>query len=138
MSELLQRATGMDVAQVEDAMKVKPDCVYIIPPNKDMSILHGTLHLLEPTAPRGLRLPIDFFFRSLAHDRQEQSIGVILSGMGSDGTLDNRIEGVVITFADITVAKRLEAQLREKQAGLEARVAEQSTKLAQHEKGVRS
>ena len=52
-----------------------------------MSILHGTLHLLDPTAPRGLRLPIDFFFRSLADARQEQSIGVILSGMGTDGTM---------------------------------------------------
>ena len=68
----------------------KPDCVYVIPPNKDMSILHGVLHLLDPVAPRGLRLPIDYFFRSLAEDQQEQSIGVILSGMGSDGTLGLR------------------------------------------------
>ncbi len=49
-----------------------------------------SLHLLEPAAPRGLRLPIDFFFRSLAADRHGQSIGVILSGMGSDGTLGLR------------------------------------------------
>src|SRR5208283_1562266 len=56
-------------------------------PNKDMSVLHGTLHLLDPTAPRGLRLPIDFFFRSLADDRKERSIGIILSGMGTDGTM---------------------------------------------------
>src|SRR5208282_2525077 len=57
------------------------------PPNKEMSILHGVLHLFEPAAPRGLRLPVDFFLRSLAEDRQERSIGVILSGMGSDGTM---------------------------------------------------
>lgn len=87
LPELLQRATGMEVFQVRDRMKVKPNCVYVIPPNKDMSILHGALHLFEPTAPRGLRLPIDFFLRSLAEDRREQSIGVILSGMGSDGTM---------------------------------------------------
>ncbi len=86
MTELLQRATPMNVTQVRDRMKVQPDCVYVIPPNKDMSILQGVLHLLEPSAPRGLRLPIDFFFRSLADDRQHLSIGVILSGMGSDGT----------------------------------------------------
>ncbi len=55
-----------------------------------MSLLHGDLHLLAPAAPRGLRLPIDFFFRSLALDQQEHSIGVILSGMGSDGTLGLR------------------------------------------------
>jgi chemotaxis methyl-accepting protein methylase len=85
--ELLQRATIMPVIQVKDRMKVKPDCVYVIPPNKDMSILHGVLHLLSPVAPRGLRLPVDFFFRSLADDRQDRSIGIILSGMGSDGTL---------------------------------------------------
>ena len=90
MPELLQRTTGMEVFQVRDLMKVKPNCVYVIPPNKDMSILHGVLHLFEPTAPRGLRLPIDFFLRSLAEDRQEHSIGVILSGMGSDGTLGLR------------------------------------------------
>ncbi|MDD5139584.1 MAG: chemotaxis protein CheB [Verrucomicrobiales bacterium] len=90
MPELLQRATGMKVIQVRDRTTVRPDCVYVIPPNKDMSILHGVLHLLEPAAPRGLRLPIDFFLRSLAQDQQERSIGVILSGMGSDGTLGLR------------------------------------------------
>ena len=90
MPELLQRTTGMKVVQVKDRTKVKPDFVYVIPPNKDMSILHGVLHLFAPAAPRGLRLPIDFFLRSLAQDRQEHSIGVILSGMGSDGTLGLR------------------------------------------------
>ena len=90
MPELLQRATGMEVFQARDRMKVKPNRVYVIPPNKDMSILHGVLHLFVPTAPRGLRLPIDFFLRSLAEDRREYSIGVILSGMGSDGTLGLR------------------------------------------------
>ena len=90
MPELLQRATRMKVIQVKDRTKVQPDCVYAIPPNKDMSILHGVLHLLDPVTPRGLRLPIDFFLRSLAQDQQELSIGVILSGMGSDGTLGLR------------------------------------------------
>lgn len=90
MPELLQRSTGMEVFQAKDRMKVQPDCVYVIPPNRDMSILHGLLYLFEPVTPRGLRLPIDFFFRSLAEDRQERSIGVILSGMGSDGTMGLR------------------------------------------------
>jgi chemotaxis methyl-accepting protein methylase len=87
MPELLQRATAMEVLQVRDRMRVKADCVYVIPPNKGMTILHGILHLFEPTVPRGLRLPIDFFLCSLAEDRQERSIGVVLSGMGADGTL---------------------------------------------------
>jgi len=90
MTELLQRATAMTVAQATNRAKVKPNHVYVIPPNKDMSLLHGALHLFAPAAPRGLRLPIDFFFRSLADDRGEESIGVILSGMGSDGTLGLR------------------------------------------------
>jgi two-component system CheB/CheR fusion protein len=61
MAELLQRGTSMKVVQVKDRTKVLPDHVYVIPPNKDMSILHGVLHLFEPAEARGLRLPIDFF-----------------------------------------------------------------------------
>ena len=86
MPELLQRTTGMKVIQAKDRTRVRPDCVYVIPPNKDMSLLHGVLHLLEPSTPRGVRLPIDFFLRSLAADQRERSVGVILSGMGTDGT----------------------------------------------------
>ncbi len=87
MPELLQRITGMKVFQAIDGVKVKPDCVYVIPPNRSLTILHDSLHLFEPLEVRGLRLPIDIFFRSLADDRQENSIGVVLSGMGSDGSL---------------------------------------------------
>jgi len=108
MPQLLQRATGMEVLQVKDRTKVRPDCVYVIPPNKDMSILHGVLHLLEPAAPRGLRLPIDFFLRSLAQDQREHSIGVILSGMGSDGTLGLRAikeEAGVVLVQEPSTAK---------------------------------
>jgi two-component system CheB/CheR fusion protein len=72
--------------QITDRQRVQPNQVYVIPPNRELSILHGVLHLLEPDAPRGRRLPIDFFLRALAADRQERAIGVILSGMGSDGT----------------------------------------------------
>ena len=90
LPELLQRSTVMPVLQAKNRMKVIPDHVYVIPPNRDLSILHDRLCLLEPIAPRGLRLPIDFFFRALADDRREHAVGVILSGMGSDGTLGLR------------------------------------------------
>jgi two-component system CheB/CheR fusion protein len=90
MPELLQRMTKMKVVQVRDRTRVRPNCVYVIPPGKEMSILRGVLHLFAPTAARGLRLPIDTFLRSLALDCQQRSIGVILSGMGSDGTLGLR------------------------------------------------
>jgi two-component system CheB/CheR fusion protein len=87
MPELLQRTTVMKVIQAADKMQVKPNHVYVIPPNKSMSVLNGSLYLFEPVESRGLRLPIDYFFRSLADDQHENSIGVILSGMGSDGSL---------------------------------------------------
>ncbi len=87
MPELLQRITTMKVTQAADGMKVKPYWVYVIPPNKSLSVLNGSLLLFEPVETRGLRLPIDFFFRSLALDRKEKSIGLVLSGMGSDGSL---------------------------------------------------
>jgi two-component system, chemotaxis family, CheB/CheR fusion protein len=90
LPELLQRITPMKVAQAENGMKIKPESVYIIPPNKDLSILHGKLKLFDPVAARGLRLPIDFFFRALADEQHERAIGVVLSGMGSDGTLGLR------------------------------------------------
>ncbi|TAL53143.1 MAG: PAS domain-containing protein, partial [Methylovulum sp.] len=90
MPELLQRTTAMAVLQAQDGMKIKPDCIYINPPNKELSLLHGTFYLLDQPGSRGLHLPIDAFFHSLAEDRLEHSIGVMLSGMGSDGTLGLR------------------------------------------------
>jgi chemotaxis methyl-accepting protein methylase/Skp family chaperone for outer membrane proteins len=106
MPELLQRATKLKVMQVKDRTKVEPNCVYVIPPNSDMSVLHGVLHLMAPAEMRGLRLPIDFFFRSLAEDQREHSVGIILSGMGSDGTLGLRAikekAGIVLVQDPVT------------------------------------
>jgi two-component system CheB/CheR fusion protein len=89
LSELVQRYTHMQVYVVEDGMRVKPGCVYIIPPNRDMALLSGKLQLLMPATAR-VRLPIDFFFRSLAADQRDRAICIILSGTGSDGTLGLR------------------------------------------------
>jgi two-component system CheB/CheR fusion protein len=90
LPELLQRVSKIKVIQVKDRMPVRLNCVYVIPPNKSMSILKGVLYLFEPIEERGLRLPIDFFLRSLADDVQERGIGIILSGMGSDGSIGLR------------------------------------------------
>jgi two-component system CheB/CheR fusion protein len=90
LTELIRHYTRMQVFEVEDGMAVRPNCAYIIPPNRDMAFLNGTLQLLEPTLPRGQRLPIDFFFRTLAQDQQERAICIVLSGTGSDGTLGVR------------------------------------------------
>lgn len=86
LSEIIRKYTTMDVFEVSDGIRVQRNCVYVIPPAYDIAYLNGTLQLLEPTAEHGKRLPIDFFFQTLAQDQHERSIGVILSGTGSDGT----------------------------------------------------
>jgi two-component system CheB/CheR fusion protein len=86
LTDLIRRYTRMEVFEVEDGMAVQPNCAYIIPPGRDMAFLNGALQLLEPSAPRGQRLPIDFFFRTLAEDQHERAICIVFSGTGSDGT----------------------------------------------------
>lgn len=87
MVELLSKHTNMQVMEVKDKTKVAKNHVYIIPPNKDMAIFNGILHLMEPFKARGFRKPIDFFFRSLADDQGDHAVGIILSGTGTEGTL---------------------------------------------------
>jgi len=90
LGDLVTRYTRMNVVAVEDGMHVSPNWVYIIPPDRDMAVLGGRLHLMAPEAPRGQRHPINFFFRSLAQDQRDRAIGVVLSGTGTDGTLGLR------------------------------------------------
>jgi two-component system, chemotaxis family, CheB/CheR fusion protein len=90
LTSLVKRYTSMDAFEVEDGMMVRPNCIYIIPSNKDIALLNGKLQLLDPVAARGQRHTIDFFFRSLARDVRERAICIVLSGTGSDGTLGVR------------------------------------------------
>jgi two-component system, chemotaxis family, CheB/CheR fusion protein len=90
MAELLAKQTEMAVAQAEEGMAVQANSVYTIPPNKFLLIKENTLHLAAAIKRDGIRMPIDFFFRSLAQDQREKAIGVLLSGSGSDGTLGIR------------------------------------------------
>ena len=87
LTEIIQRVTAMPVLEAVDQLEVEPNHVYVIPPNRNMAILHRKLQLSAPAEPRGLRMPVDFFLRSLAEDQQENAVGIILSGTGSDGTL---------------------------------------------------
>lgn len=87
MADLMSRYTPLKVFQAKDGMKVEPDHVYIIPPNRDMGMMNGNLQLIEPLEPHGLRLPINFFLNNLANDQKENSIAIIFSGYGSDGTI---------------------------------------------------
>ena len=86
LAELVRRYSPLRVFEVTDGMPVEPDCIYIIPPNRDLALVGGVLRLVEQAAPRGQRLPVDHFFRSLARDQRERAICVVLSGSGSDGT----------------------------------------------------
>lgn len=90
LADILGKYTKMEVAEAKDQMPVEANTVYTIPPNKFMSISNGTLHLTEPLNRDGVRMPIDFFLRSLAEDRHEKAICVLLSGAGSDGTMGLR------------------------------------------------
>ncbi|HEY3819568.1 MAG TPA: chemotaxis protein CheB [Polyangiaceae bacterium] len=82
LSGILGRATRMSVQPIADGMTVEKNHIYVSPPNATVAILHGVLHLM----PRSANLPIDAFFRSLAEDHGSKAVGVVLSGMGSDGT----------------------------------------------------
>lgn len=86
LSEILAQHTPMRVVQAGDRMVVEPNCVYVIPPNHHLAIREGVLLFHEAPLDHGLRLPIDFFFRSLAEDREERAICILFSGAGSDGT----------------------------------------------------
>ena len=90
LSEILGRVASIPVIEAEDQMKVQKNHVYIILPNHDIAIFNGALHLSVPEEIRGHRMPIDFFFRSLAEELEEKSIGIIFSGSGSDGTIGLR------------------------------------------------
>ncbi|EGW21069.1 chemotaxis protein CheB [Methylobacter tundripaludum] len=102
LTEILQRTTSMPVAEAQDQMRVMPNRVYVIPPNRDMTIFHGALQLSIPAEPHGQRMPIDLFLRSLAEDRAEKSIGIILSGTGTDGTLGLR---AILGAGGVTLAQ---------------------------------
>lgn len=87
LSEIIQRVTKMTVVEARDLMTIEPNHVYVIPPNQTMAVFDGSLQLSEPEEPKGQRLPIDIFLRSLADEQEEDAIAVIFSGTGTDGTL---------------------------------------------------
>jgi two-component system CheB/CheR fusion protein len=87
LPELLGKCTRMRVRPATDGVAVEPNTVYMSLPDGYLAILHGTLHIMQPDEAGLLRLPIDYFFRSLAEDQKEKAIGIVLSGTGTDGTL---------------------------------------------------
>jgi two-component system CheB/CheR fusion protein len=98
----------MPVHQIVDGMTVAPNNVYVIPPDHDLGILHGSLHLLEPPERRGLRHPIDAFFRSLALEQGDRAIGIVVSGTGTEGTVglrDIKAAGGIVLVQNPETAK---------------------------------
>lgn len=87
LGDILQGKTMMKVVEASDNIKVEANCVYVIPPNKDLSILNGHLHLFDLIPARYFRLPINDFFNALAKDQGYLAVGIVLSGMGSDGSI---------------------------------------------------
>ena len=108
LPEIIQKKTRMKVCQITDNIEIVPDQIFIIPPNKNLAIINNTLQLLDMKRPRGINLPIDTFFRSLAQDRGSMATGIILSGTGSDGTLGVRAikgEAGLVMVQDLQSAK---------------------------------
>ena len=108
MVDLLKRYTAMEICEAREGMEVKPNRVYIIPPNRDLAIANNLLLLQAPTEQHGVRHPIDFFFRSLAQDQGDRSICIVLSGTGTEGAIGLRAvkgEGGLVLAQDPKDAK---------------------------------
>ena len=105
--EILARATPLPVLEVVEGTAVKPNHIYVIPRNSEMTIAQGVLHLTQHEQPRSVNTGIDIFLRSLAADQGSNAIGVVLSGTATDGTLGlTAIKGEGgITFAQDSSAK---------------------------------
>jgi two-component system CheB/CheR fusion protein len=106
LTDLLARTTGMPVVTIESGMTISPNSVYIIPPNTDVTLENGKLHL--SARKPGLHMPIDSFFTSLAQAQGSRAIGIVLSGNASDGSQGVRmIKGDFgLTFAQDEASAR--------------------------------
>jgi two-component system, chemotaxis family, CheB/CheR fusion protein len=108
MAHVLSSHTKMSVVQVADDMQIVSNTVYVIAPDKDLTVRGGTLHLANPAESRGHRHPVDVLFRSLAADQGERTIAIILSGTGSNGTdglKEVKAAGGLILIQDPPTAK---------------------------------
>jgi two-component system CheB/CheR fusion protein len=108
LAELVARETKMPVTQVQDTEPIRPNTVYVIPPNKFMYVESQRLRLAPRAESRAGHMTVDYFMRSLAEEYGGRSIGVILSGTDSDGTLGMReiqAQGGVTFAQDETTAK---------------------------------
>jgi two-component system CheB/CheR fusion protein len=141
MVELLSKYTRMNVVRADDGMPAEANHVYLITPRKNLNIFHGKLYLTEQNQGHSLNLPIDIFLRSLAEDQKEKSIGIILSGTGSDGTLGIRaVKGAGgLVFAQDNLSAKFDGMPRSASStGMvdyvlpPKKIAEELTRIIQH------
>jgi two-component system, chemotaxis family, CheB/CheR fusion protein len=114
LTEIIAKATAMPVEEVKSGVEIKPDCVYVIPPNAFMSVSDGTFMLTQRSKGPGKHLAVNFFMRSLAESHGIGAIGIVLSGTGADGTLgleNIKAEGG-ITFAQEPSTARFDGMPR--------------------------
>ncbi|HJQ33566.1 MAG TPA: CheR family methyltransferase [Pyrinomonadaceae bacterium] len=87
LAEVLQSSTRMPVTQVNEQVRIEPDHVYVIPPNKSLSMHDGSLVLSDMTRVEERRAPVDIFFRTLAESHGARAACVVLSGTGANGSM---------------------------------------------------
>jgi two-component system, chemotaxis family, CheB/CheR fusion protein len=114
LAQIIAKATKMPVEEVKSGVKIRPNCVYVIPPNAFMAISAGVFTLTPRSKEPGQHLSVNFFMRSLAQERKHKAIGIVLSGTGADGTLgfeDIKAEGG-ITFAQAPASAKYDGMPR--------------------------
>ena len=111
LPEILGRVTEMPVQQVQDQMTVEPNEIYVIPPNHQMSLEDGIFHLAPRQKVQGKYMPGDVFFESLAVDRGNKAIAVVLSGMDGDGSHGLKAVKVAggVTFAQCEATAKFDS-----------------------------
>jgi two-component system CheB/CheR fusion protein len=102
LPSLLTSHSRMPVTEAVEGVRLEPNRVYVVPPNVQMELVDGHLHLGPRPEDRTQYTPIDFFFRSLARTLRNHAIGVVLSGTASDGALGVR---EIKSMGGITVAQ---------------------------------
>ncbi len=110
LSEIIQKYTNMDVFEVKNNTEIKPKSIYVIPPNYDMKLTGYSLKLVKQPKDKIIKLPIDFFLKSMAKELKENSISIILSGNGNDGA--QGIREIKENNGLVLVQKRATAQYK--------------------------
>lgn len=136
LAAILQKETSMPVHQVTGTAKVRPNEVYVIPPNKQLAMLDGSIGVTEASTTRGVRVSIDLFFRTLASAYGRNGVCVVLSGTGTDGTVGLKHVKESNGFAIVQdpgdaeyVTRRLEEELRRTKDRLRTTIEQHETSI---------